>query len=148
MPDLTDLMPIVIEALAGLDAPIAITDNRYSHRRPISHDPIAMVCDSPPAYHVQVCVNWQPGYVRTGPWVSVTHTGRFGFTPMNDGYTYLTPPAEVDESDPEAVTAWLTPALREAVARHAPEAAAAKAAETDKPGPHEAWDAVRRLGDV
>lgn len=136
-----DLLPIVAEVLTGVDAPLSIQDNSYPRTYPT--DPIGMVCDSAPAYRVLVVVNGPlpPG----GPWVSVTHTERFGFTPMRDGYTYLEPPESVDRDNPGSVKAWLAPELTAAVERHAPFAAKAKAADVGETGPVEAWDAIRRL---
>jgi hypothetical protein len=143
MPDI-DLLRIVAGALADSPHPVSIKDNRGPSKVPT--DPIGLVCDSPPAYHVFVSVNWTPGYAPGAPWVAVTHSGRFGMTPIVGGYTYLAPPEGVNCSDPTAINAWLTPALRAAVAEHAPHAAKAKADDTGTPGPVEAWDALRQIG--
>lgn len=140
-----DLLLCVAKVLADSPHPLSIQDNRYSHRAPIPTDLIGMICTSPPAYRVLVVVNWQPGYCKGGPWVSVTHTERFGFTPRLEGYTFLEPPDGVDRDDPEAVKTWIGPVLLEAVERHAPFAAKAKTDDAGTPGPTEAWDAVERL---
>lgn len=138
-----DLLRIVSDALAEADTAISIDDNRVP--RNISTDLIEMLCDFPPAYHVLVSVNWKPGFAPGFPWVAVTHTGRFGMTPTVDGYTYLSPPDGLDSADKAAVEAWIVPAVRAAVAEHAPHVAKAKADDAGKRGPVEAWDAVRQV---
>jgi hypothetical protein len=97
---------------------------------------------------VNIAVNgWGGQYL--GPWVAVCHTERFGFSPMGpmeECYTYLYPPDDLDTEDPAAVSAWFIPALQAAVAKHAPGAAAARLADADVTGPIEARDAIRRIG--
>lgn len=137
-----DLLTIVAEVLDGVDAPLSIQDNSYPRSYPT--DPIGMVCDSAPAYRVLVVVNG-PMLLPGGPWVSVTHTKRFGFTPIRDGYTYLEPPDGVDRTSAAQVKEWLADVLPGVVATHAPRAAEARAADAGQSGPVEAWDAIRRL---
>lgn len=139
-----DLLGVVADVLAGSEHPVSIRDNRPSNWRPVPTDPIGMVCDSPPAYMVLVVVNWQ-SRSEGFPWVAVTHTKRFGFTPSTDGYTYLEPPDTVDRDDLGAVRAWLVPELLAAVELHAPFAAKARADDAGKAGPVEAWDAIREI---
>lgn len=134
-----ELLSIVAEALAR----VSIQDN--TRPRPAPTDPLGMMCDCPPAYHVVVAVNWVQGYAKGAPWVSVSHTERFGIGPIDSPITFLEPPEGVDRDDPEAVTTWLVPELLAAVERHAPAAAKAKADDVGEPGPVEAWDAIRRL---
>lgn len=138
-----DVLRITRKALLGLGPPIYLKDNTRS--RPVPTDILAMINEGPPAYHVLVAVNGA-GMGCLGPWVAVTHTSRFGFTPTNDGYTYLYPPPDLDQGDPVAVTAWLVPALLKAVVQHAPLAAAAKTGDVGLTGPVEARDAITRVG--
>jgi hypothetical protein len=138
-----DLLPLVRDVLADVDAPVCVRDLRRPPP-PVS-DPLAMVAQADPAYHVVVNVVGFP----SGPWVSVVHTERFGFTPPGgiEAYTYLGPPPDgVDPDDRCQVTAWLSGELQAAVALHAPLAERARAADAGKPGPVEARDAIRRIG--
>jgi hypothetical protein len=100
--------------------------------------------DDDPAYCVLVTVN---GIMLSGcPWVAVTHTEQFGFTPTRDGYTYLEPPVGVDREDREAVVAWLRPVLEAAIVKHVPAAEKARADDAPISGPVEARDAITRIG--
>lgn len=144
-----DVMRIVTDTVSGVQAvaPVHVEDNRYETRlAQCGGDPLQVETvpwETPPEYHVFVVVDG-PSWVF--PWVQVTHTGRYGFTPGMDEYTYLTPPVGLDRDDTEALTGWLTEALEAAVREHAPAAVRAREGQSSVAVPVEAWDAIRRIG--
>jgi hypothetical protein len=137
----------VQDIVAGLNpgVKVCMNDSRYDPTLACATMSLYEVIASlPPAYCVLVAVN---GIRLSGDaWVTVTYTGRFGFTPTLDGYTFLEPPTGVDREDREAVMAWLRPALEAAIVKHVPAAEKARADDAHISGPVEPWVAITRIG--